>query len=1032
MRLSPQQVASIQRSGQDVCCVAGPGSGKTSVLVERFAWLVGQGLDPQRILAITFTEKAANNIKDRLVTLFAGRERPDILPAVQRAPVSTIHGFCASLLREHALAAGLDPAFRVLDELETQTERWTAIDAVLNRFAEQHPDSLRALYESWAAYDPASALLATHEAIRMGGGIAKLNLPDAIDVDAIVNRMAARAAEALDACETRTEAQRRRAEALTSWLEARPSLPALDWVRPFKISLAGTKPTDAVNQLVKEATALSAEAVSGFASELHRAQLATLRDILVEFDVEYAAARRRLSAVDFTDLEEKSLALLSSDPAVRKEVQQRYEAVLMDEVQDTNPLQWEIVNLVRREQRFFAVGDVNQSIYGFRHARPDLFESFQAQFDERQLAVDRLETNYRSRPEILEAVNAVAAVCPGVTPHKLYSSNGSFPEKPAPCVEMQAYLKSKGEDGREDRWLIQRLMELKQELGITWRDIAILSRSTGPLSALEISLIDSGVPYLMAGGGNYFDRPEVIDLLNWLRVLDTPRNEIALYALLRSPFFGHSDESMFALRAAEQWPPADSMDRISQIRDLAGERSVAAMLAVAVDECGYLAAASESVRSNVDKFLTLVRLYEARLPVDIGAWVRELETLRKTARESNAPSVEVEDAVQLLTIHKAKGLEFKVVAILGMHRNASGDNDPLSWTASHGLGASWLLPGDATGTPDSSHRANRESASATSRLEEDRLLYVAMTRAEQHLVFSCTLRDGWRTLPSWAGRAAGALNLDLALPPHDSRIQNGVRVVVRQGTPDTVRAAVLDAAREVVEIDRLREAPQSSPAVSVTALVHFLECPRRSLLERVLGWPGDDQRRGGTGATDRGAQIHELLAGEEVAQPSPELVELKAQFDQSDLGRRAAAAPQAEREFDFLFSADDMLIRGSIDLWFEDSDGEIAVVDYKTGHTIRPELQEAYESQLRLYALALEKLTGKLPARGYLALLDRHEVVEVLLGDTARLYARTVVENFRKAEQDGVFEMRPGRRCEYCPFFKGACASPWNRNGGGV
>lgn len=1028
MKLSGQQKAAVEREKQNVCCVAGPGSGKTRVLVERFIWLVGKGVDPRRILAITFTEKAATNIKRRLVEELTKRGNTDVLPLVQRAPVSTIHGFCSSLLREHALAAGLDPQFRLMDEFETNTERARAMEIVLNRLAETRTSELRALFEKWSAWEPQGLLLAVHDAVRMAGGIGLLNLEPPLDSAQIVGEMVRLVQEGVSLMETTTPKKAERKERLLAWLAAASTSEPFAWLRSFEVDFKGVRredPSRAPLELAREE--MLPKAISAVIGEMHKEQRATLREILTTFDAEYASQKRAAAALDFTDLEEKALALLSGDAVVRKETSERYEAVLMDELQDTNPLQWKIVDLVRRDPRFFAVGDINQSIYGFRHAAPGLFEQFQADFERNELIVDRLETNYRTRPEILAVVSRVAEQCPGVRPHRLLEREDAFSPKSAPSVEVQVFERADQEaESYEAEWLAARLAALGSELGVGWGEMAVLARKTAPLARMEEALGRAGVPSVLTGTGNYYEQQEVLDLLNWLRVLDTPSNEIALYGLLRSPFFGHADEEMFALKVRGEWPPVTSMAKIESLRGLREETSIARLLALDVDDCGYLRNATPTQRANVEKFFDLIRAYESRKPGLISEWVAEMEQLRASGGESNAATAGTVDAVQLMSVHKAKGLEFKVVAMFGMHGEPKTDNEPLSWTREHGLGASWFPPGESKAVCDIRNDLNRSSRKNLNASEEDRLLYVAMTRAEEHLVFSWT--KARRKASTWARTVEQALALDLDTEAGLSRIQDDVLVTVCQGLPEIPAVVAPSAIPEVVELDRLADEPQASPAIGVTALTHFLDCPRKSLLGRVLGyWGGEDSGLGGSGAMARGTEIHELLAGVEVANQSAESVALINAFQTSDLGRRAGRARRVEREFDFLVSVEGTLVRGSIDLWFEEDDGQVVVVDYKTGKHISTELMNAYQAQIWLYALALERLLGKLPERGYLALLDRGETVEVVLGEEARRNAAEVVANFVQAEKEGLFELNPGERCGWCRFYRNGCESPWAR-----
>ncbi|HUE22546.1 MAG TPA: UvrD-helicase domain-containing protein, partial [Bryobacteraceae bacterium] len=161
------EAVAVEETARDTCVVAGPGSGKTTVLVEHFERLVQSGVDPLRILAITFTDKAANNMRDRLARAF--RDRAEIRGKLERAYVSTVHGFCARLLKENAVFAGLDPEFYVMDERESAREQRRAIDGVLDGMFAEQPDCMRAVMRGLPANDAGAEVLEAYDAIRAAG-----------------------------------------------------------------------------------------------------------------------------------------------------------------------------------------------------------------------------------------------------------------------------------------------------------------------------------------------------------------------------------------------------------------------------------------------------------------------------------------------------------------------------------------------------------------------------------------------------------------------------------------------------------------------------------------------------------------------------------------------------------------------------------------------------------------------------------------------------------------------------------------------
>ncbi len=223
-------------------------------------------------------------------------------------------------------------------------------------------------------------------------------------------------------------------------------------------------------------------------------------------------------------------------------------------------------------------------------------------------------------------------------------------------------------------------------------------------------------------------------------------------------------------------------------------------------------------------------------------------------------------------------------------------------------------------------------------------------------------------------------------------------------------------------------ADQHDSVTSVTSIDVFAVCPRRYYLSRYIGWQGhveaapDSQPSGGPGAAEFGTLVHDLLSGAAADGPA-EALELVSRFQSSELGVRAARAGRIEREFDFVMALEDIVLRGQIDLWFEES-GELILVDYKTDR-VRPEdvvaHAELYAVQLRLYALALERITGSLPNQAFVCLLRPGQAVPVALDVPLLDEVRNLVRAFREAQSCLRFEAHPGERCARCPFYGELC-----------
>ncbi len=311
--------------------------------------------------------------------------------------------------------------------------------------------------------------------------------------------------------------------------------------------------------------------------------------------------------------------------------------------------------------------------------------------------------------------------------------------------------------------------------------------------------------------------------------------------------------------------------------------------------------------------------------------------------------------------------------------------------------------------------------------EENRLLYVAMTRAEEHLILSYT-RDPEKKPSRWAKLVEDYFGLDNASGSRQiTRGEFTASVLAVDTDPPalTVGAIERSAADDVPAVPAPRVSEQQDSAVNVTSLAVFAGCPRKYYLQRYIGWSGgrmtsfDPEELPGDSdlsASEVGSSVHEVLAGKPGSHPA-EALELANVFRESDLGRRSAGARTAEREWEFIADMGGTLVRGSVDLWFEE-DGEIQLVDYKTDAVARP---AEYAPQLALYALAIERAFGKRPAHAYLHFLRPNVVAEVPLDDAALEGAKRSIQELGRAQNMLRFEMREGSHCYSCQFYRSMC-----------
>ncbi len=1071
-RLDGDQRRAVTRERQDVCVVAGPGSGKTRVLTERYAWLVTEkGVEPERILAITFTEKAAAEIKGRLLARLgtdADRRR-----RLERAYISTIHGFCSRLLREHAVAAGVDIGFRVIEEAETDELLAEAVEEVLDRFFADRPDEARRLMDAikvssaGTGYVPdlAGALTGVYQALRAAGWNFSSKLPPPPEGPGLAD-LVARCREAVEESPAwYTDKQREEREALREWMEQAEALASrpvdaehFRIVEVFQPDLRRVpKPLRA---LLKTARGeLSKQVLSALATEYYAGLRQVLADLVRSLDETYSGLKLGAGRLDFTDLEQKTKALLETDAGLRRRVQEQFDHILMDELQDTNPLQWEILELIRRPGRFFAVGDINQSIYGFRYAEPELFRSYRRKLEDSGLAVDEILSNYRTRKEVLDAIGWLAGGRPGLEIGSWRAAREEPVEDP-PVEVAIAFHEDRAEADRiEALWIANRIRELAAA-GRDYGEIAVLARKSTEIDRIAGALRAAGIPYGVRGGKRFFACREVRDVLALVRAIANTGDEVSLAALLRSPLAGLSMDTIYRARLAggrlwgglyamaEEAPAeldAEEAERVRwlvrrllELRAIRDEVSTDRLAARVLDETGYLGALDAQGRANVEKLLRMLREQWEAGPPSIAAVVEALDRKEAGRGEAEAVTAASQAAVSLMTIHAAKGLEFPVVFVAALHAKPRNTPSPISYSKEWMIGACWVNPHTRKGVGDLVYEAVRQDLARRAEGEEWRLLYVAMTRAEDRLILSWAQTG--EQAAGWAETLRRRLEIDVAettetVAPVSGGAGRARVTVVREAAALERFPEALPRPPEAPTAPRPRLTDQYDAEIPVTHVVEYAVCPRRYYLERYLEVdpggkpqraPGDENSpvlESGEDATEVGVQVHQILAGSPPEDPAPEAVALAESFRTLELAKRMERARRLEREFDFLVRFDPVLLRGQIDAWFETEEG-VVLVDYKTDRfdpDREPERLRPYELQLRLYAQALEPLLGAPPARACLCFLRTGKVKNVSLKraemeDAARQVARLI-----ESQESLDFPLAAGAHCYRCPFYRGAC-----------
>jgi ATP-dependent helicase/nuclease subunit A len=980
-RLEPAQALAAHTLDRHISVTAGPGAGKTTVLVERYLHILREKKPASidQIVAITFTNRAANEMRERLRKALdgllrnaSGAERARWMRykrTLDGAVITTIHGFCMRLLREFPVEAGLDPQFMLLDEHRAATLLAAAVEESLSEALGRRDESVSRLTAGIGRPLLATALWEMYLRVRGQG----LSFDEILkqtaashsakqDYEALCDELDQLMPALISFRGLTPQANEKRAAAQIGWSDLSEILRADDVslsdycgaIVEFR-EAARPKAQGKIAELVKQIDELfwgeSKEKCFGRLPQMRFDLLArdyatALVNLLKNIDRRFTAKKQELSALDFDDLQLRTLDLLRR-PEVLQRAAGRYKFFLVDEFQDTNGLQRDLLEaLVLKgggRANLFIVGDRKQSIYGFRGADVDVFGRTTEALVATGGELVPLPLNFRSQPQLINFFNHLFArfFRPsdeidkaelselGYVEHEISEAKRE-PRDAPPLVELMIDTLVGDDDPkwkqtareRDAKQLVQRIISLtattsggtsaaSKRSGVDersggesfeYRDIALLFRAMTDVPVYEAEFRRAGIPFQTVLGKGFYEREEICDLIQLCRFLDNRTDELALAAVLRSPLCGISDNTLLALRlgprAGETSPgetpqprkhprplfyalrkqqeidfidedERQALDRAFSLLTSLIERRhrypIGDLLRFAVEESAYttvIAATYDGAQrlANIEKLFNLAQRFErsgAHLIRDFVKYVHDFEAIG--SRESEGQLDDSANAVKLMTIHQAKGLEFPVVIIPDLHRLRPSWEGYFLLDRHRGLtlkvpnGRGQMVSG-RTFTLFSERAQGREN------FESMRLLYVAATRAQDRLILSGATReirklakgdDSWLQL-IWQALELGprwqSAHVDL---DQETQMQLSVNLIDQE--TETVGAKSTDAgAQSIVLSQQLSKSfpllrslePERDASVhrlSVTQLINYQRCPRQYFFDRVLHVPTPDQ-----------------------------------------------------------------------------------------------------------------------------------------------------------------------------------------------
>ncbi len=1107
MPATQKQGEAITLHDKSMVVTAGAGTGKTYVLVQKYIdLLVSRGVAVPQILALTFTDKAAAEMKDRIRREILARSGPQWEKAAEDfliAPVQTFHSFCAQVLREFPIEAGLEPGFVVLDEQQASRIHSDAFEELIHTRQEGPVNDalvhvlsitdqftlrtmLAAMYGKRDRYRQFFAALSRNEADVLSiwkkevdafrdGEIATLQQDPSFTFAVTTLLGLAAAYEGVD---DKAVAFLQDIRPLLSVLEKPPDTAAfcsaglaLSLKKSGNVgSKAAWKGSDLATfkrywktlaDILSRRKSLFRMTVAGsdpvIAGSVQLLQALSL--VFARYQNLVGTRKAALSGLDFTDLILHARRLfLEKGGLVATHFMPRFRYILVDEFQDTDIAQFEIILAIigtpaPTTDCLFIVGDPKQSIYLFRDADVTRFKEAQEIITSlcRGRVVD-LDVSFRSTKEVIGLANTLFS--------RLLSSSDKpwdFSYEPVTVSRtndagsVELLLPPAADDAparkRNEADMVARrihsivnaqplsVYEEQPDHTFTRRparygDVAILLEQRTNLSYYIAALGEYGIPFYVHGGTGFYHRQEIYDVYSILSFLEHRHDDISLAGILRSPYFGITDAELFriarergrtlwdklSVRAEEGGTAARARDLLASWRKYAGRVTLVALLRRIFAESGiytvYAALpAGEQILANVEKLVGMARSREEAGPYGLADFTADLRmAMDEDEREGEAPlDALATDAVNIMTVHAAKGLEFPIVVVPDMGAGFPVRYPPVM------IGDNPLVVGIKAPDPEGDYEMTesavllmlREQQKQKERAEKKRLLYVALTRARDHLIMSGTAPDDPGLPYDLATSRIEWIFTELSITP-DAVAAGGLDLPLADGTGPVRLRIVADPAKIPAESGRVEpslivvpeecagktgtwKAPEYSVGPQRVKPISVSELEKKDRKIAAAHEPARSNYLPEVEGTLKGTIIHEVLRGRDAATVLKEYGEFSeehvrqcegivAKFFASDLMKRVK---RSYCEVPFVVTVDGKPVTGKIDRLCEMEDGSWVVIDYKS-EPVTPadftSVSEGYTESMEGYRQAAGNLLGT-PVAVWLYFTEHAEFYPVILSE---------------------------------------------------
>lgn len=1106
-----KQLKVIESTKNNTAVMAGAGSGKTSVLVERYIRLLQEGFDCRRILAITFTNKAAGEMAERIRQKMihhaeknsAGQkqfwlEQKNLLA---NAYIGTIHGLCTNIIRANPVEAGVEPDFSVLDETEAMIFTEECLKNSLEKLLKARNIAMQKLcseygYKRIFAYLENLLSRFTLADVNNNDFLKKLakghlavvsNLPEEKERFRQILHELLAGIDGMKATAHKKQLQNIKAN-LIQIEKALTQLPAaLEQIGILDEHIDALNARSSDKELVQEIKASKQNFVEICYDNKALQLLPFWAEVVKTCVQDFSAAKRKRGVLTFDDLEYMAYRLLFDNPQLRYHYERKYDHIMMDEFQDTNKLQQGIAYLLAGRdgaklygEKLFIVGDDKQSIYRFRGADVSVFGKVREDIKSAEgLAIELLD-NFRSRSEILAVCNDLFSqlLAAGEIKYQGLAAGKKTEKRKFPPVEALLLNEEEKEELSEAEAVAARLKQINREEGFAFSDMAVLLRAKTHLEDYIKAFEQKQIPYVVLDGQGFFEVPEIVDLLNLLRFLDNPQKDLALLGVLRSPFFALSDETLTYLILANKedsyWsklcgdiPEAiNTMQKrlILRAREIlsgflqkANIYPLGVLLRIIVDKLKVMPLTmvyydAKQRYANIEKLIDIVFAFEYEKNGSLSDFLLHVDNLlAKGARESlEQIESEQSDAVKVLTVHKAKGLQFKVVVVSECGTSFYSEKDAVFYEQSKGFAIK--VRGLSGKLETTSFFKQLRAIDAQENTEEmKRLLYVAMTRAEERLILS-GLRGKNIEKQSWLNWLLNSFT------EQDGYLQGAtgkIKLITKNDLSFTETDSLekLQAYSAKCDIEKLLPMAQPLPAqkqsrfyFSATSLLIYKHCQKQYYYKHVLAMPEFEIAKVEHGVSSVEPQaniigliVHEVLQnikkGSFVGALAtacrkyllPEEVQIAEKniapwLEEYIRGSLFSGFSKKKHLNEYRFNLPlfheanaNYWFTGSIDCLIFEDDGSMGIVDFKTDRSSEGKLEE-YGMQLAIYKLVAETLySGSFVNYARLHLVRLNEFLEVDLSEIEAKDIELLCKEISIKEKETDFSPN-NDWCSFCNF----------------